>query len=105
MNIDIPFVAKTLALSILVCLGMLVVCTVSGLFLYIALDPHMRADSLSSFALFFFPFVFVGVPLVIAASRLVLHRRRVGLVSLFLGITFLFGTLGFAGFMVGAMGI
>ncbi len=99
------FVAKVVALSVFISAGMLVLCVMSGLFLYIALDPLMAADDLASFMLFLFPFGFIGFPLVVAASRLTLQRRRPWLAAGFFGITFVLGTLAFAGIMVGAMGI
>ncbi len=105
MDERIRLAAKVFALSLLIA-GLLVpTCAIGGLILYTLLDPLLPADDLASMGLFFFPFVGFGLPGVVAASRFTLLRKRHGLQVALYGNAVLLGTMGFAGFWVGAMGI
>ncbi|MFK7988606.1 MAG: hypothetical protein AB8I08_21480 [Sandaracinaceae bacterium] len=99
------FVAAVLGASALATVLMIFASGFLGLFLYTFLIVRMHPDNLAGFSLFFLPFVGLGIPGLIVAVAFLLKRKRPLLI---LGLTahaVVWGTLGFAGFWVGAMGI
>ena len=99
------FAFKALALSALVASVAAPLSGVLGMMVYLALDGPMHPDDLAAFMLFFVPCALFGVPALIGGSALVLRRRYPLLVIGLYALPVLLGTLGFAGFWVGAMGI
>lgn len=101
----VVFAVAVLAVGLLVAALMLPVSGFAGMLLHSVLDPRMAADHLASFSLGFLPFLALGVPGLIVAARFAIRTEKLWLVVLLVAHAFLWSTLGFAGFWVGAMGI
>ncbi len=105
MQERIFFVLKVVGLGALLGVALTFTSGACGLFLYTVLDSRMSADQLATFSRFLLPALVIGGPSVFVMSRLLLLRRHGTVQAALAGATVLLGTLGFAGFWVGAMGI
>jgi hypothetical protein len=96
---------KTLGLTLISAVAAIPSSGIAGFFLYIPLIEVLPPDTLAAFTLVFFPFAILGLPMLLLASRFALLKVRMRTCMALWLSTFLLGTLGFAGFWVGAMGI